>query len=84
MGNSEAVASILRHCQKMSGFWALMTTKSYKLLRTLVNIWSEGEDTCRVLAFVTLLRVANYNREVFLLRLYKVAPIIIVTVYCIV
>lgn len=73
MGNTDAVASILRHCQKMSGFWALLATKSFKLVKTLINIWASGEDTCRILAFLAIIRIANYNREVFLLRLYKVS-----------
>lgn len=72
MGNPEAITSILRHCQLMSGFWSLFATKSYKLLRTLINIWSTGEDTNRVVAFITILRMSNYNKEVYLTRVFKV------------
>jgi len=72
MGNTDAIASILRHCQKMGGFWALMGSKSFKLLRTLIHTWSQGEDSCRVLAFLTIIRMSNYNRDVFLQRIFKV------------
>ena len=73
MGNPEAIAAVLRHCQKMSGFWALMTTKSYKLLKTLIHIWCTGEDSCRVAAFLAIIRMANYNKDVYLTRIFKVS-----------
>ena len=71
MGNPEAITSVLRHCQTMAGFWALFTTKSHKLIRTLIGIWSTGEDSARIAAFVTILRVANYNKDFFLDRVLK-------------
>ncbi|CAG7818300.1 unnamed protein product [Allacma fusca] len=71
MGNADAIASVLRHCQKMSGFWALMGSKSFKLSRVLINIWAQGEDSCRVLAFLTLIRMANYSKEIYLERFMK-------------
>lgn len=72
MGNPEAVASILRHCIRMSGFWALLGAKSFKLMRCLTKAWSEMEDTCRVLAFFTIIRITNYSKDIFLLQMFKV------------
>ncbi|CAL8144027.1 unnamed protein product [Orchesella dallaii] len=71
MGNPDAVASVLRHCLRMSGFWALLATKSFKMLRSLVSIWSQKEDACRVLAFLTIIRITNYGKDVFLLHMFK-------------
>lgn len=71
MGNPEAVASVLRHCLTMSGFWALLATKSFKMMRALTNIWSQSEDSCRVLAFLTIIRMTNYSKDVFLLHMFK-------------
>ncbi|ODN06589.1 Nucleolar complex protein 2 [Orchesella cincta] len=71
LGNPDAVASVLKHCLRMSGFWALFATKSYKMLRSLVNIWSQKEDACRVLAFLAIIRITNYSKDVFLLHMFK-------------
>ena len=73
MGNPEAIATVLRHCQKMSGFWALLGSKSFKFTRVLINLWSQGEDSVRVLAFLTLMRMTHYSKEVFLDRFMKVS-----------
>lgn len=72
LGNPDAIASVLRHCLRMSGFWALLATKSFKILRALVSIWSQGEDSCRVIAFLTIIRMTNYCKDVYLLHMFKV------------
>lgn len=79
MGNAEAIAAVLKHCQKMSGFWAIIGSKSNKLLRVLIHCWSQGEDSCKVVAFLTIMKMANYNRSVFLLRSYKVSIFFIIS-----
>lgn len=73
MGSPEAIATVLRHCQKMSGFWALLGSKSFKFTRVLINLWAQGEDSVRVLAFLTLMRMTHYSKEVFLERFMKVS-----------
>lgn len=42
------------------------------LLRILLNLWSTGEETVRVVAFINILRIATSHKESTLEKLLKV------------
>lgn len=42
------------------------------LLKILLNMWSGGEETVRVVSFLSILRIATTNRESVLDILFKV------------
>ncbi|XP_047515368.1 nucleolar complex protein 2 homolog [Pieris napi] len=67
--SSENILTVmLKHLHQMSVFVACFTRVSKMALKKLISLWSTGEETVRVLAFLSILRITR-NQQTSLLDL---------------
>lgn len=67
--SSENILTVmLKHLHQMSVFVACFTRVSKLALKKLLSLWSTGEETVRVLAFLSILRITR-NQQTALLDL---------------
>lgn len=67
--SSENILTVmLKHLHQMSVFVACFTRVSKLALKKLITLWSTGEETVRVLAFLSILRITR-NQQTALLDL---------------
>jgi nucleolar complex protein 2 len=68
---SSLLSAMLKHVHQLIPFYAAFVKLSKVLCKRLVVIWSSSEDTIRVLAFLSLLRLARTQPTQLLEMLMK-------------
>ncbi|XP_033326388.2 nucleolar complex protein 2 [Megalopta genalis] len=69
--SSNILSVLLKHLHQMLPYTQSFSTLTKPLLKTLLNIWSTSEETVRVVAFLSILRIATTNKESVLEMLFK-------------
>lgn len=63
---------LLKHLHQMLPYTQSFSSLTKPLLKLLLRLWSTGEETVRVVSFLSILRIATSNRESVLETLFKV------------
>ncbi|KAG7212851.1 hypothetical protein KM043_002205 [Ampulex compressa] len=62
---------LLKHLHQMLPYTQSFSSLTKPLLKTLLKFWSSGEETVRVVAFLSILRIATHHKESVLEMLLK-------------
>ncbi|KOX74962.1 Nucleolar complex protein 2 like protein [Melipona quadrifasciata] len=62
---------LLKHLHQMLPYTQSFSSLTKPLLKLLLRLWSTGEETVRVVSFLSILRIATSNRESVLETLFK-------------
>ena len=62
---------LLKHLHQMLPYTQSFSSLTKPLLRILLKVWSSGEESVRVVSFLSILRIATTNRESVLDMLFK-------------
>lgn len=62
---------LLKHLHQMLPYTQSFSSLTKPLLRILLKVWSSGEESVRVVSFLSILRIATTNRESVLDTLFK-------------
>uniref|UniRef100_A0A1B6DZR8 Uncharacterized protein n=1 Tax=Clastoptera arizonana TaxID=38151 RepID=A0A1B6DZR8_9HEMI len=63
---------LLKHLHQMSGFFSYYSRLTKIAVKKLVNLWSTGEETTRVIAFLCILRLTTNQQKSLLDSVLKV------------
>ncbi|CAL1684552.1 unnamed protein product [Lasius platythorax] len=69
--SSSILEVLLKHLCQMLPYTQSFSSLTKPLLRILLNLWSTGEETVRVVAFINILRIATSHKESTLEKLLK-------------
>ncbi|XP_076628570.1 nucleolar complex protein 2 [Colletes latitarsis] len=69
--SSNILTVLLKHLHQMLPYTQSFASLTKPLLKILLNLWSTGEETVRVVSFLSILRVATTNRVSVLETLFK-------------
>ena len=70
--SSDILTVLLKHLHQMLPYTQSFSSLNKPLLRVLIKLWSTGEETVRVVAFLSILRMATSHKESILETLLKV------------
>lgn len=69
--SADILTVLLKHLHQMIPYTQSFSALDKPLLRILLKIWSTGEETVRVVAFLSILKIATSRKESILETLFK-------------
>lgn len=70
--SSNILTILLKHLHQMLLYTQSFSSLTKPLLKILLKFWSSGEETVRVVSFLSILRIVTSNRKSILEMLFKV------------
>lgn len=70
--SSNILTVLLKHLHQMLLYTQSFSSLTKPLLKILLKFWSSGEETVRVVSFLSILRIVTSNRKSVLEMLFKV------------
>ncbi|XP_078036307.1 nucleolar complex protein 2 [Augochlora pura] len=71
VSSSNILAVLLKHLHQMLPYTQSFSSLTKPLLKILLKIWSSSDETVRVVAFLSILRIATTTKESVLEMLFK-------------
>lgn len=72
VASSDILTILLKHVHQMLPYFQSFSTMVKRLLKILLKFWSTGEESVRVVSFLSILRLATTQKDAQLETLYKV------------
>ncbi|CRK94794.1 CLUMA_CG008288, isoform A [Clunio marinus] len=71
VSSSNILSVILKHLHQIASVLAAFTSITKPVLKRLIQIWSTGEESIRIVAFLCILKITRNQQELFLNQVLK-------------
>ncbi|XP_067931407.1 nucleolar complex protein 2 homolog isoform X2 [Watersipora subatra] len=71
LASPDVINAVLKHITLLTGYIACMPKQTRLYVKAMISIWSTGEETSRVLSFLSLLRLLRLKQEDLLEKTLK-------------
>lgn len=71
VANSNILSVILKHLHQIASVLAAFSSITKPVLKRLIQIWSTGEESIRIVAFLCILKITRNQQELFLNQVLK-------------
>lgn len=71
VASTNILSVILKHLHQISSLLTAFTSITKPVLKRLVQIWSTGEESIRIVAFLCILKITRNQQDLFLNQLLK-------------
>lgn len=71
VSSSNILSVLLKHLHQISGILTAFSTITKPILKRLIKIWSTGEESIRILAFLCILKITRNQQDLFLNQVLK-------------